>query len=355
MSEVKSEVSVNGVPLALFYWLADQGACGHYRMLQPAKTIARKYGVQVEVGSGSNLPYTVLVAQRTHRAPAVEFLEHIKKVRQTVEGVAVPKIVYELDDDLFSIEEDNPGYDYYMKHNVLENGTRAIQLSDAVTVSTEPLADVVRKFNDNVTVVPNSIPRKYLNELRYPYNLGGLDKPFVMGWAGSATHHQDFLQCASAVSTFMKFNPNSRMVFFGTDYSHLLDPAVRGQCRQAPWTPTVPEYLDLLSAANIDVMLAPLTPSVFNESKSNLRLLEAGALGIPVIATDWGPYATDRSPGAIYIPVWDSWISAISQVHSEKMTRLSLSTAGRSWVEANYTQENTVDLWLDAYREVLSR
>lgn len=350
---INSAAYAGSIPIAAFYWIADLGACGHYRCVQPAKVLARKHGAQVEVGSGSNLPYTVLVAQRTHKAEAVDFLQHVRDSRQSVNGVDVPKIMYELDDDLWSIEKDNPGYDYYTGNNVHDNSIRALAIADGATVSTEPLAEIVRKYNDNVTVVPNSVPRKYLNELRYPYTLGSIDKPFVMGWSGSATHLNDFRQCAASVNTMLKFNPNTRMVFFGTDYSHLLDPAVRGQVRQAPWTGTVSGYLELLSKAQIDVMLAPLTPSKFNESKSNLRLIEANALGIPVIATDWGPYAADRSPGVSYVGVGESWISKLSELAEAKMVRLGMSSAGRSWVEKNYCQEDTIDLWLEAYRAVI--
>ncbi len=353
-NEINSAVFAGEIPVAAFGWIADMGACGHYRVLQPLRTLAQRHGVQVEVGSGSELPYTILVAQRTHKEETVEFLEHVRKARQKVGEISVPKIVYELDDDLWSIEKDNPGYDYYTSNNVHDNAIRAIELSDAVTVSTEPLARIVSQYNENVSVCPNSIPSKYMNELAYPYQLGGVDKPFVMAWSGSATHHNDFRMCAGAVNTIMKFNPNTRMVFFGTDYSKLLDRDVRDRCLQAPWTGSVAGYLDFLSQAQIDVMLAPLAPSIFNESKSNLRLLESAALGIPVIATDWGPYAADHSPGALYVPAGDSWIGALSKLESEKMTRLELSAKGRAWVSEHYNQETNAQLWLDAYTEVLS-
>ena len=94
------------IPIAVFGWLADQTACGHYRIMQPLKTLAKKHGVQVEFGSMSELPYTLIVAQRTHKPECVEFLQYLKTHRPG----GVPKIVYEIDDDLWSIEKDNPGY-----------------------------------------------------------------------------------------------------------------------------------------------------------------------------------------------------------------------------------------------------
>lgn len=356
---INSGAFAGDIPVAVFGWIADTGACGHYRVLQPLKTLAQKRQVQVEVGPKSNLPYTVLVAQRTHKPDTVEFLEHVRTNRLNVAGVDVPRIVYEIDDDLWAIEKDNPGYRYYKNNDVLPNAIRAIELSDAVTVSTQPLAEVMRKHNDNVFVLPNSIPRKYLNEIRFPYTTGQAGKPFVMGWAGSATHLNDFRQAAPGLNAFMKLYPNSRMVFFGTDYSELLDASVRDQCRQAPWTSTVPGYLNLLSQAQIDVMLAPLAPSTFNESKSNLRLIEANALGIPVIATDWGPYkfvAIDEathSGGVRYITPGQSWLAALADLASTPFERMNMSARGREWVEKHFVMENNMDLWLDAYKAVL--
>lgn len=353
-SNIKSGVyAPNGVPVAVFGWLADTGACGQYRMMQPLKALARKYEAQVEYGGASELPFTILVAQRTHGVEQVDFLKHVLSVREAANGVDVPKIVYELDDDLWSIEQDNPGYEYYNAPGVLDRAAEAAGFSDLVTVSTEPLAEVMRKYNDNVVVLPNTIPQRYLNEARYPYRAGTPDKPFVIGWAGSATHLNDFKMCASSLNTFLKFNQHSRMVFFGTDYSHLLDPSVRPQCRTAPWTATVKEYLDLLSAAQIDVMLAPLAPTRFALSKSNLRLIEANALGIPVIATDFGPYAADHSPGVEYVSAGDSWIPALSKLQSP-MVRLEMSSAGRQWISDHYTQEGNIHLWMEAYTNVLS-
>lgn len=46
------------------------------------------------------------------------------------------------------------------------------------------------------------------------------------------------------------------------------------------------EYAPKLATLDLDLALAPLEENLFNECKSNLRLLEYGVLGYPVIATD---------------------------------------------------------------------
>jgi hypothetical protein len=45
-----------------------------------------------------------------------------------------------------------------------------------------------------------------------------------------------------------------------------------------------------LKSLNADISLAPLDQNQFNMSKSNIKALEAVALGIPLVSTKFGPY-----------------------------------------------------------------
>jgi hypothetical protein len=63
-----------------------------------------------------------------------------------------------------------------------------------------------------------------------------------------------------------------------------------------PYTPLA-EYPARLAALNLDIAVAPLAQTPFNQAKSNLRLLEYGVLGIPVVCTDIDPYR--EQPGLL--------------------------------------------------------
>jgi len=56
--------------------------------------------------------------------------------------------------------------------------------------------------------------------------------------------------------------------------------------------PFVPfeQYPAKLASLNLDLAVAPLEVNRFNECKSNLRLLEYGILGWPVVCSDVLPY-----------------------------------------------------------------
>lgn len=77
---------------------------------------------------------------------------------------------------------------------------------------------------------------------------------------------------------------------------HVIDEADLDFCRAMPrerfrttrWIESVPGFH---AAIDFDVSLAPPRPSVFDYSKSAIRCLEAAELGIPVVASDYGPYA----------------------------------------------------------------
>ena len=76
----------------------------------------------------------------------------------------------------------------------------------------------------------------------------------------------------------------------------------------------IEEYPAKLPALNLDLGLAPVELNLFNECKSNLRQLEYGACGIPVICTDIRPYRDGLNAG---LPVtlvknrYKDWVDAI--------------------------------------------
>ncbi len=50
------------------------------------------------------------------------------------------------------------------------------------------------------------------------------------------------------------------------------------------------QYPEKLASLNLDLALAPLVPNEFNEAKSDIRILQYGILGYPVIGTDIYPH-----------------------------------------------------------------
>ena len=98
----------------------------------------------------------------------------------------------------------------------------------------------------------------------------------------------------------------------------------------------------------LDLAIAPLEINAFNEAKSNLKLLEYGILGYPVICTDILPYQGDfpvtRVPNKP-----DRWIKAIREhIHDLDESR-KRGAALREHVLANWMLEDHLDEWAKAW------
>jgi len=107
------------------------------------------------------------------------------------------------------------------------------------------------------------------------------------------------------------------------------------------------EYPARLAALNLDIAVAPLEEIPFNRGKSNLRLLEYGALGIPVICTDIDPYR--NSPACRVSNRPRDWLEALrARIHDADAADKE-GEAMRQWVLEHFILEDHLDDWLRAH------
>jgi glycosyltransferase involved in cell wall biosynthesis len=116
----------------------------------------------------------------------------------------------------------------------------------------------------------------------------------------------------------------------------------RERVRFTSWVENVPAFH---STIDFDIALAPLRPSPFNRSKSAIRCLEAAALGIPVVASDFGPYAEFVVDGATgYLASRPHEWTAHLRTLLDPFHRRSVGAAARSHAAA-FTIEANIGLW----------
>jgi hypothetical protein len=84
----------------------------------------------------------------------------------------------------------------------------------------------------------------------------------------------------------------------------------------------------------------------FNEAKSDLRILEYGALGWPVIATDIFPY--QGKPVTVLGNQPDRWVAAIRERVNDCDALALEGDRLREWVLSNRLLENNLDAWVRA-------
>ena len=107
------------------------------------------------------------------------------------------------------------------------------------------------------------------------------------------------------------------------------------------------DYPSQLAALNLDIAVAPLAQTPFNQAKSNLRLLEYGILGIPVVCTDIDPYR--GSPACCVANTTAAWTNALRERIHDPKARKREGKALRQWVHQHYLQEDHLEEWLNAH------
>lgn len=252
------------------FWKGDQGGCGYYRCELPAE-VFRSNGADAEASVAWKDGWAksnVVVGQRVA-------MPGPSRLWKRSEGVFR---IYELDDDVWRLPAGNPASYFYGDPEVQNLIRFNIRAADRVIVSTDHLAEriVEETGHPDVRVVPNRIPERAID-------LTTLPETFTVGWSGSPTHHVDWPTAYHGVRRFKQRNPHTRL--------HLIGDVPPG-LRQTPhdYTRWVAGIEDHWTKLDFHIGLAPLLRCDFNHSKSPLKALEYAARGIPILASDTGPY-----------------------------------------------------------------
>ena len=247
------------------------------------------------------------------------------------------RLVYEIDDDVFAISPENQhAYADYQRPEIRVGTEQCIARADLVTVSTEPLAEVMRRFNPNVTVLPNYVPS-------WVFDLPEPERGLCVGWAGGASHEQNILAISVPVRRFLKRFPAWGLRLAGTDYRSLF-----GQGEFTPWVDIGAQPEAYYTGLNFGIGLAPLRDSQFNRCKSPLRLLECAARGIPVVASAVTPYREwiDDGVTGFLVRHEHEWLKRLSDLAADEGLRTRMGAAAR---EKAKTESAGSRPWAAAY------
>jgi glycosyltransferase involved in cell wall biosynthesis len=107
---------------------------------------------------------------------------------------------------------------------------------------------------------------------------------------------------------------------------------------------------------DMDVAIAPLEWNEFNDSKSEIKLMEAGRYGIPLVATDCGCYDEVIENGYTgYLISKENkisdWVRAISKIVKDPKHAREMGRNLKQITDERYNINNVVHYRLDLYRE----
>ena len=328
--------------------MAAQVACTIYRIKLPLERLAENgYDITFASGDADNGPgitgaamagHDVIIGQRFNKPGGV----HVWREARTAKS----RLVYEVDDDMFSITPENfAAYSLWKRPEVIDAAQHAMEVADVITCSTEPLAEVLREYNPNVVVLKNRIPGWVCDVQRKRRA-----RPAV-GWAGGASHGVDMGEVVSPVRRFLKRFPGWDLRIGGTDYRPTFK--VGGRAVFTRWVHITDDDRAYFTSPDWDIGLAPVAKNTFNMSKSNLKALEYGALGIPVIASDWHPYRDFIRHGetGFLVKHDHEWLAYMSELASDEGLREKMGAAAREQAR-QWSIEEGWQQWATTYQKL---
>ncbi len=208
-------------------------------------------------------------------------------------------VVYNIDDavGMDDIPKYNSAWEAYQDPKLMKNVSMMMQQSDFILVTTEYLKNYyVTKFGvdpKKTLVIPNYLPKWWLGQYydlqRSLNNYDKNKKKPRIGVIASSTHYDihnknDGIDDFTHIIPFIKRTMDKyRWVFVGCVPQQLQSPEFKGKFDLVRGE-NIMNYPDLIGSINCQVIVQPLLNNEFNRCKSNIKFLEAAALGTPLIA-----------------------------------------------------------------------
>ena len=349
------------LPRFLNYY-ADYSGCGHWRMIWPEQVMNAHNKAVVHGTTVMNVDpryYIETKGVRIQRQATPQQLEFVKWLRKLADQNNF-RLIYEIDDICFA--EDIPDYNKYKTAftdpAIRKSAQEMMAMCDEITVTCPFMRDYYREKtgNKNVTVVPNFMPKFWLdrfhnaNRTMESYDRNK-KKPRIL-YAGSGAHF-DVEQRVKFKDDFHHVNEVIRKtvdkyqwVFLGAHPLPILDLVRSGKVEFHPWKKLY-EYGQGLYDLNVNMIVAPLQDNTFNRAKSDLKYIEACALGLPIACQDMCTY--ENAP--IKFKTGDEMINQVEYTLQDRKRYKALCKKGRQYAETRWLEDDkNIDCYVELYQ-----
>ena len=298
------EMPEANLPRAINYY-ADYGGCGFWRMIWPEFCL-NAYSKACMSGLTQMILdlrfYGGIKAIRMQRQATPTQRDFIKELKKAQDHFKF-RMIYEVDDIVF--KDDIPDYnrckDAFVDQTIIDSILDIMQCMDEITVTCKYMKEYYQNKTGNkkITVIPNYAPKFWLDRFYDKHRVEKLydqnkKRPRVL-YSGSGTHvdvlnrtglNDDFKHVTDAI---IKARKKFKFVWKGC-YPLALKPYIdNGEMEYIDWS-SLHDYPRGLFDTNCNVAFAPLIDNVFNRSKSNIKIIEAGAFGMPGVFQDMCTY-----------------------------------------------------------------
>lgn len=255
------------------------------------------------------------------------------------------KVLYEIDDFIHGVHKipGHAGAKAFAKSR-LPLYEACMAACDGMLCSTEFLASTYRKYNENTFICRNGVEGYRYRDLELPKREG-----IHVGWAGGEGHQGNVIPWIRQLELLMRENESLYFFCLGLDFVKDMAKDTRERAIHIPFV-----LIELFPGVlcNFDIAMAPAGRSHFYRAKSDLRWLETGALGIPLVA-DSLVYSGIQD-GVTGMQVNDPLEArlAVKALADNEDYRLEIGANAREYVLNNRTIEHTCSDWEQAFIEI---
>ena len=316
--------------------------CTRYRVLNKAEQL-KQLGYDVKVVNLSKLQLldckgaSHIIIYRASDLPILSQICHLA-------GRTGVPVFYDIDDLVFDTKyTDQLAYTQELssidKNNYDESVRgygRMLKKCDAVITSTNQLAEELRNYKSTVILNRNVLSEELVEiSQKNPHKDFDDDKVRMAYFSGSITHNENFEMIKPAIISLLKKYKNLELHLAG----HLDIPKDIACFGEQIVTHPYVDWRELPKLiSEMDINLAPLVKSTFNEAKSEIKWLEASAVKVPTVASRIGSFEDMIEDGVDGLLATDvEWEEKLESLITSKDYRNRIANSAYQTVMTNAT------------------
>ncbi len=295
--------------------------------------IARRFLRYLDVVYQKWTEISLLLSAKRYEAILIQWKPPSKRVIQRLLKQN-PNLVFDYDDAVYLNSEIDTNF--------------ILAKSRLVIAGSQDLKDYAKSFNENVVVIPSSIPMHRFDLYRDKFEHFH-DSQIVIGWIGSQSTLQ-YLEILKEVFEVLakKYRLRLKLIGVGTEKSPIPP-------RRNLEIITVPYYSEeemICHALSFDIGVSPLKEIRAVHGKTGLKVLIYMAAGVPAICSPTGGNLEVVKEGVngFFASNSEEWFEKLSLLIGDKSLREHMGNEGLSLVRKKYTTQHCFKLFYETLK-----
>jgi glycosyltransferase involved in cell wall biosynthesis len=221
--------------------------------------------------------------------------------------------------------------------------------ADAITVTTDILAEQYSKYANKIKVIPNLMDFSRWRKLNIVDD--GIIRLF---WAGGSSHYDDWYIMKDILPKVMNKYPQTRLVLMGSMWTGTIQGIDSSRIDFYPWVHSE-AYPFAVTTLNPTIGLIPLKPNDFSRCKSPIKWMEMAALDVPCVMSAVSPYSEImEEDNGIFIDDNDPdmWEEGISLLIEDKELRKNIGQGAYKYVSSHFDVNTQWKRYEDFFLEI---